>query len=236
MLTARSELRLELASEAQLDDATQQDRVIQFHELNGRFRLNPDLAVLGRFALAEVHNLTTARREHLANEVSVGLALRPMHTDLYRGLLRYSRRQDMRGDSRWLTKDLLAFEPIFRTPWYLQIAPKLALKADSESDPLLRNSTALTALFVPRFDFELTRLLRRQQAVPIPGDIELWAEYRLMADLTVGTSNGRRRSEHLPIKHMRIGMGYSFTAVPDQLTTSETVDGSGFFLRISGLY
>ena len=54
LLTARSELRLELASEAKLDDVTQQDRVIQFHEINGRLRLNPDLAILGRFALAEV--------------------------------------------------------------------------------------------------------------------------------------------------------------------------------------
>ena len=108
LLTARSELRLELASEAKLDDVTQQDRVIQFHEINGRLRLNPDLAILGRFALAEVKNLTSVKREHLANEVSVGLALRPTHTDLYRGLLRYSRRQDLRADSRWLTKDLLA--------------------------------------------------------------------------------------------------------------------------------
>ena len=91
---------------------------------------------------------------------------------------------------------------------------------------------------MPRLDFELTRLLRRQQSVPIPGDIELWAEYRLMADLTVGAAtNGLALGmSYLPIKHLRIGMGYSFTAVPDQLTTSETVDGSGFFIRISGLY
>jgi hypothetical protein len=238
MITARSELRLELANDAKLEDATQQDRVIQFHEINARLRLNPDLAILGRYALAEVKNLTAAKREHLANEFSVGLALRPMHTDRYRGLLRYSRRQDLRADNRWLTKDLLAFEPIFRTPWYLQVATKLALKADSEIDPLLGDGTALTALFVPRVDFELSRMLRRQSSFPMPGEIELWAEYRLMADLTVGAAtNGLALGmSYLPIKHLRVGMGYSFTAVPDQLTTSETVDGSGFFIRISGLY
>ena len=76
------------------------------------------------------------------------------------------------------------------------------------------------------------------ELAPMPGEIELWAEYRLMADLTVGAAtNGLALGmSYLPIKHLRVGMGYSFTAVPDQLTTSETVDGSGFFIRISGLY
>ena len=40
LLTARSSSG-SAGEQAQLDDATQQDR-LQFHELNGRFRLNPD--------------------------------------------------------------------------------------------------------------------------------------------------------------------------------------------------
>jgi hypothetical protein len=238
LLSARSEVRLELASDALLENPAQQDRLIHFHELSGRLRLNPDLTILGRYALAEVKNLTTIRREQLANEVSLGIALRPQHTDAYRGLLRYSRRQDLRADARWLTKDLLAFEPIFRTPWYLQIATKMALKADAESDALLGDGAAITALFVPRLDFELTRLLRRQKAMPLPGQIELWTEYRLLADLSAGAMQQgfALGVSYLPIKHLRLGMGYSFTTVPDQLTTSETVDGSGFFMRITGLY
>ena len=132
----------------------------------------------------------------------------------------------------------MAFEPIFRTPWYLQIAPKFALKADAESDELLGSATAMTGLFVSRFDLELSKLLRRQKSLPIPGDFELWTEYRLLADLTVGAAqNGFALGlSYLPIKHLRIGMGYSFSAVPDTLTTSETIDGSGFFMRVSGVY
>jgi uncharacterized repeat protein (TIGR01451 family) len=237
-LTSRHELRMDFAADVDLDNAFYQDRLTQFHQLAGRLRLNSDLSVLGRVALAEVYNLTAAAREHHAQEVSIGVALRPQHTDAYRGLLRYTRRRDLRGDGLWLSKDLLAVEPIFETPWFTQITTKLALKSDAEADSLLGEDRVYTGLFIGRADFHLTRLWRRQKKVPFPGDLDLWAEYRTTANLSAGAlEHGVALGvAYLPVRRVRIGLGYSFTAIPEALSTADAVDGSGFFVRVTGAY
>jgi hypothetical protein len=97
----------------------------------------------------------------------------------------------------------------------------------------------VTALWINRVTWHALSTFRLLGAdLGIPGEIDLGAEYRVLAGLTVGSVEHGPLVELqvAPIDYFRVGVGWNFTSFSSDELDRGTVDRSGFFVRAVGTF
>jgi uncharacterized repeat protein (TIGR01451 family) len=197
-----------------------------------RARLSPTMELIGRANIGVTQNLDIDKREAETVELNLGLSYRPM-SDAFSLVVKAARITDMRpvnldadvGSVR-TTSDVVAIEPIIETPWGLQVTPKIAYRhslEESENMADLRNHTILTAL---------------RLALHLWQTVDLAAEYRWMfINLAEQMKHGALAEVAIHItRYARIGVGYNFAHMEDDLFQPLSGKNHGFFVRITGMY
>jgi outer membrane protein OmpA-like peptidoglycan-associated protein len=197
-----------------------------------RARLSPTMELIGRANIGVTQNLDMDKREAETVELNLGLSYRPM-SDAFSLVVKAARITDMRpvnldadvGSVR-TTSDVVAIEPIIETPWGLQVTPKIAYRhslEESENMADLRNHTILTAL---------------RLALHLWQTLDLAAEYRWMfINLAEQMKHGAlvEIAAHIT-RYARIGVGYNFSHMEDDLFQPMSGNNHGFFVRLTGMY
>jgi hypothetical protein len=213
------------------------------------WKLSPELSLLARYNLALAQDLARNTRSASLEEGSFGVAYRPVTHDWFSALAKLSRRVDVRpvslvGGVDDTTVHAASFEPVVNLPWHLQLVDKLALKHTSVAFDDVPRADAVTLLSINRVNLHTFGLLRDLGlSIPIPGEVDLGAEYRVLTGLTyAGTEHGALVEVQLvPVDQVRVGLGWNFTHFSDDeldpgRAGAAVVDHSGFFVRVVGAW
>lgn len=216
------------------------DRLVFFGQAGADWRLDRYLVVLGRARGAAVQNLDF--REEAGSElgfaegqyadVSLGVALRPVHTDFVNGLFKWTRRYERRPVNVELTQfqleiaDVIAAEAAFELGGGLQLVNKVAVKVFEVQDAELTKLRATTLLAIVRLNYHLTDAF------------DAGAEYRWLGDFLT------REREHgplfelawIPVPYAAVGVGYNFTRFSEDLLADPRLTQHGLFLRVTARY
>ncbi|MFH1810320.1 MAG: OmpA family protein [Pseudomonadota bacterium] len=245
--TAHKALKAGLKLELRYDDLDQkrggQDRLLLLAQGGLTWAWNRDLAVLGRFNLANVENLTLETSEAGLQDISLGVAYRPVDHEWISVLAKYGRRLEHRplslleGSFEEYSADVATLEPILELPWHLQLTEKLALKYARERVDDLPTGEAWTLLWINRLNLHLMRMVRPWVDF-FPGDVDVGAEWRTLWQLSTATSEQGLLFEltYAPYEFVRFGLGWNFTRFSDDEYARNTEDHSGFFFRVVGQY
>lgn len=245
--TQLKDLKAALKLELRYDDLNEQrggqDRLVLLTQGAMTWRWHRDLALLARFNLADVENLYLKSSEAGLQDLSLGIAYRPVDHEWISVLSKYGRRLEHRplslvnGSYEEYSADVLSLEPILELPWHLQLVEKLALKYSREQVDDLPAGDALTLLWINRLNVHLMRMLRPYVDF-FPGDIDLGGEWRVLNQLSTGTQKQGLLFEltYAPYEFVRLGMGWNFTSFSDDEFARNDEDYSGFFFRVVGQY
>ena len=212
-------------------------------------KVSPELSMLARYNIALAHDLARNARAASLEEGSFGVAYRPITHDWFSALAKVSRRVDVRpislvGGLDDTTVHAASFEPVVNLPWHLQLVDKVAVKHTSVAFDDVPSADAVTLLWINRLNLHTLGLLRDVGVtIPIPGEIDVGAEYRMLTGLTyAGMEHGALvELQVAPVDQIRVGVGWNFTRFSDdELDASRAgavvVDRSGFFVRVVGAW
>jgi len=225
---ARFELRYD-RGDAQLGAP---DRLVLYGMAGSDWRFERSLVLLGRVQGAAVQNQDLKFAEGQFLDVSLGLALRPVHSNGYAGLAKWTRRLERRAVTpdgaqyQLETSDVLALEPVFELGYGLQAVGKAAIKLKQVLDAQLPQVTSTTVLALARLNYHVT------------DEFDVGAEYRWLANMLIDEVEHGALVEvaWLPVEYVAVGVGWNFTRFSDDLLASAPRDEHGFFLRVTGRY
>ncbi len=221
-LSSRNEIRR--------DDGAEDRR--QFLTINkAEASLNDSFTLLGTYRFSETENRTTGLNDAGFEELSVGLAWRPIDNDRLNALARLTRLTDERPDTAG--NPVLA-ETVLETAaleWSLQLnrvlewVEKEALRWKEENDA--------SGTFESRSWLSIHRL-----NLLLRDDIDVGLEYRsLSEDATESLKKGwLSEVGWRPKKHFRLGVGYNFTDFSDDERSLNNYSVEGWFIRAQGMY
>jgi hypothetical protein len=245
--TALKMLKAGLKLEMRYDDLDEerggQDRLVLLAQGAATWSWNQDLALLLRFNLADVQNRTLELSEAGLQDISLGVAYRPVRHEWISILAKYARRLEHRplsllaGSFEQYSADVLALEPILELPWGLQLVEKLALKYATEQIDDMPEGQALTLLWINRLNVHVLRLLGTWLG-SIPGDVDLGAEWRVLWQLQTASAEQGLLFElaYAPVEYIRFGLGWNFTHFSDDEFARGGEDAAGLFFRVTGQY
>jgi uncharacterized repeat protein (TIGR01451 family) len=191
----------------------------------------PDVTLLGRYRWSRTEDRERDLLEARYQEGSVGLAWRPVATDRYQGLAKYTRLEDLRPTlagrpSAERGMSVLSVEGTVDLTRRLQWYAKGAARVLEESYETLPTVTTHTYLGIHRLDFTVHR----------PFDVGV--EYRVLAQREADdrrdgfvTELSRRLAERF-----RVGVGFNFTGLSDDEFADNDFSRRGWYLRAHGMY
>ncbi|MEK7705575.1 MAG: hypothetical protein AAB426_11500 [Myxococcota bacterium] len=215
------------------------DRMTMYLQAGGDWRVERDLVLLGRLRGATVHNVDAPTGEgDVAGfteaeflDLSIGVALRPAHTQRYNALFKYTRRYERRpvvGLTQYQLEisDVVSLEPVVEIGWGLQAVGKVAAKLFQVVDADLPAVTSTTVLALLRLNYHVTAML------------DAGAEYRWLANMLAAQVEQGALVEvsWLPRPDVAVGVGYNFSHFSDDLLVRAPRSDHGFFVRLTGRY
>jgi hypothetical protein len=238
--TLKAAARFEMRYDRGDENLGAHDRLVLFGQAGGDWRLDRYLVVLGRLTGATVQNLDYSKEadssvgfsEGQFMDVSLGVALRPVHSDVVNGLFKWTRRYERRPTSVDLTQfqlevsDVVALEEAFEVGYGLQVVTKVAAKVFEVQDAELPSVRSTTLLTLGRLNYHVTDML------------DVGAEYRWLANfLTEEAERGPLvEVAWIPVAYVAVGVGYNFTHYSDDLLADPRVNQHGVFLRVTARY
>jgi hypothetical protein len=238
--TLKAGLRFEMRYDRGDEKLGADDRLVLSGQAGGDWRFDRRLVLLGRFRGASVHNLAFAERlestlgltEGQFMDLSVGLAYRPLHSDTFEALVKWTRRYNRRPVAADLTQyqleiaDVFSAEPVVEFGYGIQAVGKVAVKAFEVQDAALPRIRSSMLLGILRLNYHLTEAF------------DVGAEYRWLGNfLTNEVEHGTLvEVAWIPVRYVSVGVGYNFTHFSDDLLDDPTTDRHGAFLRVSGRY
>lgn len=221
--TSREEVRWETGSQ----------RLLQYLTTNQlEYKPNPDITIVGKYRYSVSEDVGLNQVLAMFEEMSVGLAYRPVKHDRFNALARYTRlinQPTVTVDADVANKTI---SDIFSGEWSLQLCNKLewvdktAYKVMTESYTDRPSFTSHTLLSLHRLNYHMF------------SQIDAAAEYRMLWQMEAKDQlNGWLfELSWEPISHLRLGVGYNFTNFTDNEFAENNYSKSGFFLRVQGKY
>ncbi|OIP28771.1 MAG: hypothetical protein AUK47_29115 [Deltaproteobacteria bacterium CG2_30_63_29] len=206
------------------------------------WKWNENLTMLIRYNIAMTQNLTLDTLEQIDQELSFGMALRPVDYDVVNALMKYTYLDSQRPLALEAytydrtQKHIISLVPVFELPWDLQLVNKLAWKhvitdfstlGEEESHGIVTD----TLMYILRLNYHLWHMTEELT-------LDLASEYRLLQQFDP------RSFEHgvlleadvVLMDHVRMGVGYNFTSFTDNEYAPEGEDSHGWFFRVQGTY
>ena len=234
--TPLSRLRLSSRVELRVDDGDEaaggRDFFVLGVHAGASFRAHRDVTALGRITYHHARDTTRDETWARALEWSLGAALRPKHEDWFTLLVRYTRLENLRpqSDADGLRvaeqRDALSVEPIFDTPWRVQLVERFALVRSGASVNGGPEARGMNLLWINRLNAR------------VHAQFEAGLEYRMLVDLGAETAERGALVEAgwIPDERIRLGLGYNFTRFSDEVLTLTSRDASGPFVRMTARY
>ncbi len=195
-------------------------------------KLNPDYTLLFKYKLSQTRNVELDTIDAAFNEHSIGIAYRPVASDRFNLLARYTGISDKRPlnlgqlNSQETQLNVFSVEWSFDLTRRLEWVDKLAFKAKTEETSGYSPVTTNTWLSIHRLNFQFANAWY------------MGAEYRTLAQRQ---ANDRRDGWLTEVmwranKHMRLGAGYNFTDFSDNEYSDNNYSVKGVFVRLQGMY
>jgi hypothetical protein len=209
----------------------------QFLTLNNvLWQFTRDVTFFARGNYTQTLNTTTRTAEAESLELTTGLAFRPVQHDFVNLIFKYTKFIDQRpidplqGTSERTHSDVIAVNPIFETPFRLQLSLKFAWKRDREKIADLPIAVVDTLQWIARAAYHLARW-------PNFG-LDVAAEGRGRYNLLASNSEAGALFEvaFIIAKYARIGAGYNFTRFSDDEIAKASDSFHGWFVRLVGQY
>ena len=117
-------------------------------------------------------------------------------------------------------------EPIFDTPWRVQLVERFALVRSGASVNGGPEARGMNLLWINRLNAR------------VHAQFEAGLEYRMLVDLGAETAERGALVEAgwIPDERIRLGLGYNFTRFSDEVLTLTSRDASGPFVRMTARY
>lgn len=201
------------------------------------WKINQDLSFLGRVNFGNSRFLKPAKLTGRFLELNIGFAYRPVESDRFNGLFRYTYLTEAASDAQFLSSEispiavdqnshLVSLEGAYDLFPYLQIVEKAAYRMANFRNSVRDEWVNLhTFLWVNRFNFHITRKW------------DLALEYRLLfqGDAADTIRHGPLvEIERELYDYVRLGMGYNFTDFDDDLRKLNDFRRNGIFVRLTG--
>ncbi len=224
-------LTLVTRNEVRRQDGTQRnEQLLTYTQVDYQF--STDFALLGKYRYSKTEDRDTSATEARFEERSIALAYRPVRTDRYNGLFRYTRLadRDPRSPARVLlndrTMDVITLETAIQLTPRLEWLAKYAHRDQEERIGGGATAESSLLLVVQRLNFEFYKR---------------WAvggEFRILRE---SDGNDQRSGwlgevSYRLQKHVRLGVGYNFTDFSDDEFSQNDYSVRGWYFRIQGLY
>ncbi|MBI3071047.1 MAG: DUF11 domain-containing protein [Deltaproteobacteria bacterium] len=209
----------------------------QFLTLNALlWQFTRDVTFFARGNYSHTLNTTTRATDAESLELTTGLAFRPVQYDWVNLIFKYTKFIDQRpidplaGTKERLHTDVVAINPIFETPFRLQLSLKFAWKRDREKIADLPIAVVDSLQWIARAAYHLARW-------PNFG-LDVAAEGRGRYNLLASNSEAGALFEvaFIIAKYARIGAGYNFTRFSDDEIAKASESFHGWFVRLVGQY
>jgi hypothetical protein len=195
------------------------------------YKLNTDFSVLGKYRYSVTRNSDTDAIEGDLNEQSIGLAYRPVNSDRFNALGRYTRIGDTRPLAAGDTSQLSSITDVFSVEWsydihrHLEWVEKLAYKDKSVIDPIASYDSR-TMLMLHRLNYRFRPKW------------DVGFEYRTLSNREANDQNAGWLTELSweMEKHLRLGLGYNFTDFSDNEYSDNNFSEYGWFIRVQGKF
>lgn len=216
--TTREEVRRESGAE---------ERVQYLTTNHVELKLNPDFTLLGKYRYSETRDLDLEEKEAFFNELSVGLAYRPVAYDRFNALARYTMLSEQgplevdETESSESKTDVASIEWSFDINRYIEWVEKGAFRIKTEETGSQPPQTTHTYLSINRLNFNIW------------SKIDLGMEYRILLQKETDDSRKGWLAELMwePKEHFRIGVGYNFTDFSDNEFSDNDYSVQGWFTR-----
>jgi uncharacterized repeat protein (TIGR01451 family) len=217
--------------EYRVDDAL--ERTVQFLTTNNlELTLGPDFTLLGKLRYSNTRNETTDETEASFQEISLGLAFRPVHYDRLNAIAKITHLAD-EGPQRpgdltvsETESTVASIEWAFDITRSLEWVEKTAYKITSEQVGDLPMQDSHTLLSISRLNWNFWR------------DFDLGLEYRMLLHEEAEDMRQGWLTELMwrPVEHFRVGAGYNFTDFSDDEFADNDFSTHGWFLRFQAIY
>ncbi len=195
-------------------------------------KLNPDYTLLLKYLMSQTKDLDLGTIEADFHEHSIGLAYRPVATDRFNLLARYTGISDRRPlnlgllNSEETALDVISVEWSYELTDTLEWVDKLAFKRKSEETGGFAPFTSHTWLSIHRLNYQFIK------------GWDVGAEYRSLAQREASDQRTGWLAELMwrANKHVRLGGGFNFTDFSDNEFSDNDYSVSGWFLRLQGKY
>jgi hypothetical protein len=222
-LLSNNEVRLE-------DGDTDRTQLLTFTKLD--YQLTSDLQLFAKYRYSKSWDRDTDETGARFEERSIGVAYRPVRSDRFNALGRYTRLLDLdpltesrapRTDRTW---DVLSVETAFQINSRLEWVSKEAWRALKERLADFPKVESDTYLIIQRFNYNFYK------------PFELGLEYRILGqDQADDQRQGWLTEFSWRLqRHVRLGVGYNFTSFSDNEFSTNDYDVHGWFLRVQGRY
>ncbi|MEL7448536.1 MAG: hypothetical protein AAFN78_04960 [Pseudomonadota bacterium] len=196
------------------------------------YTLGAGFTLLGKARFGYTRNPAQPANDLDFSEASIGLAWRPVNSDRFNALARYTRLTNAPTAFQRIEDITEYTSDVFVTDWSLQVTRniewvgKAAFKLREElGDSPLAFSTS-TFLSVQRLNLGL------------PLNLQLGTEYRLLAQKEADDQRTGWAAELTwgGIDHVRIGGGFNFTDFSDNVYSENDYSSYGWYFRLQGKY
>lgn len=195
-------------------------------------KLNPDYTLLLKYVFSETKDLTLDAIEAKFNEHSIGIAYRPVASDRFNLLARYTGISDKRPLNLAVLNSEETAVDIFSVEWsydftdQLEWVDKLAFRRKTEETGGFAPFTSNTWLSIHRLNYQFAKAW------------DVGAEYRSLAQREANDQRDGWLTEVMwrASKHVRLGVGFNFTDFSDNEFSDNDYSVYGWFLRLQGKY
>jgi hypothetical protein len=232
-LSYRDPDRLEAAVRGEVRRERGSQETIQYLTANQlRLMLSPDYSLLGRYNYSVTRDLDLDEVQARFEEHSIGLAYRPVATDRFNLLSKYTQISDRAPDTLEDMDSTKTFSQVLSIEWSYDIKPRLewvekeAMKSTEEKTGDWAPVKSRTALSIHRLNYNFVSVW------------DLGVEYRLRSvDLTDDRQTGWLAEIMYSLgDNFRVGLGYNFTDFSDNEFSDNDYSVRGAFLRFQGKY
>jgi hypothetical protein len=202
----------------------------------GGVQIHQDLSFLGRVNFGNSRFLEPAGLTGRFTELNTGFAYRPVESDRFNALTRYTYLDERASDAQFVGTDsgdvaiderfhIFAIEGAYELTKSLQVVEKLAYRLGSFETAVSQRLSASSFLWIHRFNYHVTRKW------------DLGLEYRMLfqAEAFDNLKHGPLVELDREIyDYVRLGIGYNFTDFDDDMRSVNDYRRNGFFVRLSG--
>ncbi|MBI4115790.1 MAG: hypothetical protein HY447_04345 [Candidatus Omnitrophica bacterium] len=200
------------------------------------YHVNQNLSMLGRANFGTSRLVEPGQLAGRFVEMNVGFAYRPVETDRFNWLTKYTFLDELANDAQFVGTDsgtvtvderahIFSFEGAYELTHFLQMVDKFAYRLGSVEAEVADRFNVGSVLWVHRFNYHIARKW------------DLGVEYRIL--MQTEAANNFRHGPLIEIDrelydYVRLGIGYNFTDFDDDLRRLNDIRRNGVFIRLTG--